>query len=82
MAVSSAAAYLIALWRACSKVKSFVIADGLFPQVALVDPELTLSVPINQTAYGVSDIITHVTEGCFNGIDGTPIQDRFAEGVI
>jgi alcohol dehydrogenase len=65
-----------------SKVKSFVVADCLFPQVALVDPELTLSVPKDQTAYGVCDIITHVTEGYFTGVDGTPIQDRFAEGVI
>jgi alcohol dehydrogenase len=65
-----------------SKIKSFVIADCLFPKVALVDPELTLTVPKDQTAYGVCDIITHVTEGYFTGVDGTPIQDRFAEGVI
>ncbi|SHF13071.1 alcohol dehydrogenase [Desulfacinum infernum DSM 9756] len=64
------------------KVKSFVKADCLFPRVALADPELTLTVPRDQTAYGVCDIITHVTEGYFNGVDGTPIQDRFAEGVI
>lgn len=64
------------------QVKSFVLADCLFPQVALVDPELTLTVPKDHTAYGVCDIITHVTEGYFNWTDGTPIQDRFAEGVI
>jgi alcohol dehydrogenase len=64
------------------KLKSFVMADCLFPKVALVDPELTLTVPKDQTAFGVCDLITHVTEGYFNGIDGTPIQDRFAEGVI
>ncbi len=62
--------------------KSFVIAECLYPRVALVDPELTLSVPRDQTAYGVCDLITHVTEGYFNGINGTPLQDRFAEGVI
>ncbi len=64
------------------KVKSFVLADCLFPKVALVDPELTLTVPKDQTAFGICDLITHVTEGYFNGIDGTPIQDRFAEGVL
>ena len=63
-------------------IKSFVQADCLYPKVALVDPELTVTVPKNQTAYGVCDLITHVTEGYFNGVDGTPIQDRFAEGVI
>ncbi|MGE4506555.1 MAG: iron-containing alcohol dehydrogenase [Desulfovibrionaceae bacterium] len=68
--------------NADTKVKSFVSAECLYPKVAVVDPELTLSVPANQTAYGVCDIITHVMEGYFNGVDGTPIQDRFAEGVI
>jgi alcohol dehydrogenase len=62
--------------------KSFVQAECLYPRVALVDPELTVSVPKDQTAYGVCDLITHVTEAYFNGVDGTPIQDRFAEGVI
>ncbi|MFA6714628.1 MAG: iron-containing alcohol dehydrogenase [Victivallales bacterium] len=62
--------------------KSFAMGECLFPRVALVDPELTVSVPKDQTAYGVCDIITHVTESYFNGIEGTPIQDRFAEGVI
>jgi alcohol dehydrogenase YqhD (iron-dependent ADH family) len=65
-----------------TREKSFAQAECLFPKVALVDPELTLSVPKDQTAYGVCDIITHVTEAYFNGVDGTPIQDRFAEGVI
>lgn len=65
-----------------TKVKSFVQAPCLFPKVALVDPKLTLTVPKDQTAYGVCDIITHVMEAYFNGVDGTPIQDRFAEGVM
>ena len=65
-----------------SREKSFVMAPCLYPQVALVDPELTLSVPRNQTAYGVCDLITHVTETYFNANGITPIQDRFAEGVI
>ncbi len=65
-----------------TKEKSFVSAECLYPRVALLDPELTLSVPKDQTAYGVCDLITHVTESYFNGPDNTPIQDRFAEGVI
>lgn len=62
--------------------KSFVHATCLYPSVAVMDPELTLSVPKDQTAYGVCDLITHVTEGYLNSADNTPIQDRFAEGVI
>jgi alcohol dehydrogenase YqhD (iron-dependent ADH family) len=63
-------------------IKSFVGARCLYPKAAIVDPELTVSVPKDQTAYGICDLITHVTEAYFNGVDGTPIQDRFAEGVI
>jgi alcohol dehydrogenase len=63
-------------------VKSFVIAECLYPKTALVDPELTVSVPPDQTAFGICDMITHVTESYFNGVDGTPLQDRFAEGLI
>jgi len=62
--------------------KSFVQAECLYPRVAVIDPELTVSVPRDQTAYGVCDLITHVTETYFNSADTTPIQDRFAEGVI
>ncbi len=65
-----------------TKIKSFVQTEALFPAAAVVDPELTVTVPKDQTAYGVCDIIVHVTEAYFNGMDNTPIQDRFAEGVI
>ncbi len=65
-----------------TKEKSVVGAPCLFPKAAVVDPELTLSVPANQTAFGVCDLITHVTESYFNGVDGTPLQDRITEGVI
>jgi alcohol dehydrogenase len=63
-------------------IKSFVGAKCLYPKAAIVDPEVTVSVPADQTAYGVCDLITHVTEAYFNGVDGTPMQDRFAESVI
>ncbi len=63
-------------------MKSFMASPCLYPKVALVDPELTVSVPKDQTAYGVCDLIVHVTETYFNGMNNTPIQDRFAEGTI
>lgn len=65
-----------------TKEKSFVSTECLYPKAALLDPELTLSVPKDQTAYGVCDLITHITESYFNGAGDTPIQDRFAESVI
>lgn len=54
----------------------------LFPKVSIIDPELTLTVPAEYTADGGIDIICHVIEGFFAGADNTPIQDRFALGVI
>lgn len=63
-------------------VKSLVKNPLFYPKTAIMDPELTVSVPKDQTAYGVCDLITHITEAYFNGIDNTPIQDRMAEGVI
>jgi alcohol dehydrogenase YqhD (iron-dependent ADH family) len=63
-------------------LKTFVAAEVLYPRVAVVDPELTLTVPKKHTAYGVSDILAHLAESYLNGIDGTPIQDRLIEGVI
>jgi alcohol dehydrogenase len=62
--------------------KAYVAAPCLYPALAVVDPELTISVPPDQTAYGVADLMTHVTESYFNGVEGTPLQDRMAEGVL
>ncbi|MBM4397002.1 MAG: iron-containing alcohol dehydrogenase [Deltaproteobacteria bacterium] len=62
--------------------KSYVSADCLYPRVAVIDPALTATVPPDQTAFGIADIVSHVTESYFNGIDGTPLQDRMAEGVV
>ena len=65
-----------------TREKSFVIAPCLFPTVAVVDPELTLSVPAAQTVNGCVDMISHVTETYFNCPDRAPLQDRMREGVV
>ena len=65
-----------------TREKSYVAADCLAPAVAVVDPELTVGVPPDQTAYGVSDIICHVTESWLNARGETPLQDRMAEAVV
>ena len=64
-------------------VKSFVSNQPcMFPKTSLADPELTLSVPADQTANGAADIIAHVLESYFNGADDTPVQDRIQEGIV
>lgn len=62
--------------------KATLFSPLLFPRVAIVDPELTVTVPPDYTADGGIDIICHVIEGLFTGADDTPIQDRFAFAVI
>ncbi|GEA16254.1 NADH-dependent alcohol dehydrogenase [Moorella sp. E308F] len=65
------------------KTKTVTWAEVLYPRVAIADPELTITVPKNYTAYGIVDIITHVSEPYFNSMSGkTPIQKRFTEGLI
>ncbi len=54
----------------------------LFPKVSIIDPELTVTVPEEYTIDGGIDIICHVMEGFFTGIDDTPIQDRFSLAVV
>ncbi len=53
-----------------------------FPQFAILDPQLHVSVPKYLTAAGMADTISHVLEGYFDGEEDTPLQDRLGEGVI
>jgi len=62
--------------------KAVLFSPLMFPKVAIIDPELTVTVPPDYTADGGVDIICHVIEGFFTGAEDTPIQDRFAMGVI
>lgn len=62
--------------------KAAAIYPVLYPRATLMDPELTVTVPAYHTAAGVVDIITHVTEGYFNALPKTPLQDRMAHAVI
>ena len=65
-----------------TREKSYVFAECLYPTVSIVDPSLTCSLPPYQTACGAADTISHAMETYLNGVDDTPLQDRFLEGVI
>jgi len=62
--------------------KAVLFSPLMFPRVSIIDPGLTVTVPEDYTADGGIDIICHVIEGLFTGADDTPIQDRFAVGII
>lgn len=54
----------------------------LRPKFAVMNPELTMTLPEWQTFSGVTDMIVHVLERYFSNTENTEITDRLCEGVI
>ena len=47
----------------------------------LIQP-IRLSVPKDQTIYGIVDMMSHIFEQYFNNAKNTPVQDEMCEGVL
>ena len=62
--------------------KSYIWATCLFPKTAILDPELTMTLPAFQTACGGADTISHVLEMYFNGQEKSDLLHRWQEGVM
>lgn len=56
-------------------------SDFLAPVASICDPTLTFSVPANQTAAGVADIMSHTFEQ-YMVIDGNPVSDGICETIL
>lgn len=54
----------------------------LRPKFALMNPELTFTLPFSQTAAGVADMMSHIFERYFTNTEGVEITDRICEGVL
>ena len=55
----------------------------MYPQFSILDPELTMTVSKEYTAYSAVDIIAHSIEGYFTkSDDDTPIQNKLVFAVI
>jgi len=54
----------------------------LRPRFSIMDPELTYSLPANQTAYGVADMMAHIMERYFTQTSGVEVTDRMCEGLL
>ena len=52
------------------------------PKLAILDPELTFTLPAYQTAAGITDMIAHVCERYFSGVGAVPVTDNIATGII
>lgn len=54
----------------------------LRPKFAVMNPELTLTLPEWQTASGISDMMAHILERYLSNTPGVQIGDRLAEGML
>ncbi len=53
----------------------------MFPKHSFLDPQYTISVPYNYTAYGIADLIAHCLEAFFGKGEAT-LADRFVFSII
>lgn len=52
------------------------------PRFALLNPEWTFTLPANQTAAGIADMMAHIFERYFSPTQDVEVTDRVAEGVL
>lgn len=54
----------------------------LRPRFAVMNPELTYTLPWFQTACGVVDMLCHIYERYFSNTDGTELVDSYSEAIM
>ncbi|MCP3028288.1 iron-containing alcohol dehydrogenase [Halobacillus sp. A5] len=57
-------------------------APYTYPAFSILDPQHTISVPRDQTIYGIVDMMSHLLEQYFHNDTQSPIQDEMIEGVL
>ena len=63
-------------------IKYPLFQESLRFAFSILDPALTLKLPMKQTLSGAFDAFTHVMERYFNGESGYDMQDRLCEGMM
>ena len=69
------------IWEPASGTKHSMSDDGLFPEWALLDPELTASLPYEPTLFSALDALSHAMEAIRNK-NSNPVSDALAEKAI
>jgi alcohol dehydrogenase YqhD (iron-dependent ADH family) len=54
----------------------------MYPKHSFLDPQFTISVPRNYTAYGVADLIAHSLEAFFGKGEEATLSDKFVYSII
>lgn len=65
-----------------SNDKLVFMNPAVFPKFSILDPTTTYSLPLKQTINGIVDAFIHVVEQYMTFNVNSPIQDRFAEGIM
>lgn len=68
--------------RKATQDKLSFLNDKVQPRFAILDPQVTLSLPLKQVSNGVVDAFVHVVEQYLTYPVNAPVQDRFAEGLL
>ncbi|MDE6809279.1 MAG: iron-containing alcohol dehydrogenase [Muribaculaceae bacterium] len=55
---------------------------ALRPKFAILNPELTVTLPPNQTAAGIADMMAHIMERYFSPTTDVEVTDRISEGIL
>lgn len=63
-------------------LKRGITTDFLRPVFAILNPELTKTLPAYQTACGATDMFAHVLERYFTNTKNVEITDRMCEGIM
>lgn len=53
-----------------------------YPRFSILDPAFTITVPRDQTVYGIVDIMSHALEQYFHRSPNTPLVERFTESLL
>ncbi len=66
----------------CEATKEKLSFYSYYPRFAILDPEVTYSIPEYQVACGIADTFVHVMEQYLTAPDINPVMDRWAEGIL
>ncbi len=65
------------IWDTAQQKKRSFVAESAFAHTALLDPELTYSLPMNETLIGTLDALSHAMETLWN-VKATPCSISYA----
>lgn len=74
--------YTSVLSRRETKEKIMIIDKKIYAKFCIDDPELTMTTPIQESLYGVADIMTHFLEQYFSPSVNTEVLDGIKEGQL